>query len=206
MQQGSIRYEDYHRFIMQCARKGVRRLQAAGCNAVDLEDVQQQMAVTFVMCAERFKPELGYPFLAFFKRALWHNFNRFVEEQVQNIVNPLSFDMPLQEGDGTLSEIIPDTQIVPVDEMIEREQARRRNLNKLSPVARRVVEMIENPPKEVTEQVHALRAKAEFARQRGIVPAPVQDRLSLTHIFDALGIAAGRRHQIYKQLKEVAAL
>ncbi|CCG43327.1 sigma factor [Magnetospirillum molischianum] len=197
------RFEDYKRLISLCAFKAHRRLVAAGCSTT-FDDVFQEMSLTFVRAARSFDPNKGVAFSTFLVRACWNNVNRMAKGEVSHVGLSLDSQSWGEDGDEEgLHEQFADENAVNAEEALEEAQHRERILNDLSPLTRRFVELLDSPPDAVIRELVALRARAEFARRRGIEPSPVPKSVTSAFVARVMGLSLSERTKVYGELARV---
>jgi hypothetical protein len=76
-------------------------------------------------------------------------------------------------------------------------------LELLSPTSRKVVELYENPPRALLDELQALRARSEYGRERGIPSVSPKD-ITFGMIFDLMGCSRRERKAVYDELKLLA--
>ncbi len=193
-----INYADYERLVHQCARKGYSRLKAAGCHSVDLEDVVQEMRITFEGCRLRFDRDKGVEFSTYLYRAIWQNFNRFADAMISGS-GPVSLDTSGALEEGGLHEVIADDRDGPED-VFEQRQRRERALKRLKPLTRRVVEFLDDTPQEMLEGLRALQAKAQWVQERTGRSRLIPRTVSLTFVMNMMGLSQRQRVELRRDL------
>lgn len=200
-------YEANKRHIDSFSWKVVRRLHAAGVRALELADVQQELAIAWMKAAERWNPEIGVPFGAYLYRGMKLHINRWAETEVgASQFAPYSLDtMPTstdneQEG---LHDVIADTAETP-EESCHYKMMRAEVGRFLSPTADLFLKMLEDPPPELVEIFRAKQAKAAYARSRGI---SCFEYRSITEalVFDLLDLGPYERKLIRQEISTAVA-
>ena len=192
-------YPEVERLVKQCASKGYRRLLAAGCS-VDFDDVVGEMNVSYVLASQKFDPTRGIEFTTYLVRTIWQNFNHWADGMCEE--RHVSLDTRVgaedDETDG-MHNLLPSAEPAP-DEAIMRDQHRARITRRVSPITRKVIELLESPPPFLVEELRAYQARSEHARVRGIGSMAPRS-MTLGFIIKALGLSATMRKRVYSEIE-----
>ncbi len=156
-------FEVHKGLIHKLAHKGYGRLMQAGVT-VDYDDVFQEMSVTYVKAASKYNPEKGVTFTAYLGQAIWNEFNKFAEKEVNFILQVSSIESMSGNADmegADLYESI-DSGIASPEEYMEVKQNYIANTAKCSKNGRLIVKQIINPTSGLLDH---LRAKQQAAMQ-----------------------------------------
>lgn len=192
-------FEANERLIRGFSHRVLRRIYAAGCRSVELEDVLQEAQIALLIAQRRWDPSTNVPFGAYFYRGLMNHLNRWVKYELRLVT--VSLDLENDEGEGTgLHEIIPDNAPSPEDHVIEADY-RSKLEDKLSPITRQFLSLLENPPPELVAIFKARMDKAKHFR--GQVPAvtAAPKQITATLVFDLMGCSSSVRANIRKELE-----
>jgi hypothetical protein len=171
-----------------------RRLKSAGI-AAERADIRQELAVAWLKARDGYDPQRGVPFLPYFIRGCWLHVNRWIEEvERQRRVTAVGFD----REDAT-----PDPDAVIAEDELIRAERRESAYQALSPLAARVLGLLENPPPQLYAEVEAIRTRAEYGRSQGY-NSWSNARLTLGVISDLLGLDRGQRSRVYAELNMLA--
>lgn len=198
--QSPIKFENYDRLIRMCAHKAHMRLKAAGCSTM-FDDVYQEMCMTFVKAQRNFDPSKGNAFSTFLVRACWHNINRWAKGEFAHVAASLD-SVVGDEDDREHHELIADGAPTIEDELMARE-IRAKRLAKLTPLARKFVDLLENPPPALVRELKALQARCELGRSRGIAGARAPSSISPAFVMDVMGLSRGQRNRVYAELERL---
>lgn len=198
----AVNYGDCRRYIHKLAFKVLRRAHAAGAASLQLEDVVSELTVAWCIARDRYDPETGVPFIAYFARGAFNHVNRWIQSEITGS-HALALDSSgSEEIENPLHETIPEDAPSPLDLVMSgqiREIARRR----LSEEAWRFLTLLESPPAELVEEIRRIRARGEYARERGInTVTPTGVVASL--VFDLMGFDRSRRSKILKEIRIVS--
>jgi DNA-directed RNA polymerase specialized sigma24 family protein len=198
-------YQSYLPLVRSLAKKILARMRAAGCASARLEDIEQEIAVTWCQARDGYDPSKGAAFSTYFVRAVWFNVNRWIDEEIgQHHLAPRSLDEPVgEEGDMVRHELVPD-RAEPVDLALGNRERFARVLDRLSPMARRFVELLDSPPPALYRQLDALKARAEFGRSRGL-PSQAPRHITASIVMRAMGVPIRERTVIYREINQVLA-
>lgn len=204
-------FEECRRTIRALAFKGLQRAHAAGYRTLQLEDVEQEMAITWIAAAERFDASHGVAFSTYFQTAVWQNFNRWLERELRVVhQTPISLDLGgsllCSTNDQDLHGVLADPdQVLPEETVIMAERRRRvMNSRKLSPLALKFLELLDNPPPELHQEVDRLRTRVEHARTRGHQAPGVPRQITRDQIAELMGLSRTERKRIYGELRSFA--
>lgn len=198
----TLRFEDYDRLCHKIAHKETNRLNAQGVRA-EYEDVYQDVCLTWIKAAEKFEPDRGFRFSTYLTTAAQNNLRRSWKNRV---VEPksVSFDHPASEHGRTLAETLPDDQDT-ADIGVEQRQLAEEKLSMLSPLTRRIVEIIYDPPEIIRQEVRAFKARQRHAVELGITKFVQGGDLSVQFMMDLLRVPPHQRRAIRDELKRVVA-
>lgn len=166
----STEYEDHQGLIRMLAQKCWGRMQAAN-TPVEVEDIIQQMSLTYVKCLETFKPENGVTFTAYFGRSCINNFNKWAEKQIaeQTTLGLVRFEELSGEDEGSSYDFIDHegSESMNPETILMRKQEAARGIRDLSPTHRAIVRELLEP----SEALMALFEADNRAREtRGANP------------------------------------
>lgn len=195
-----LRYEDYREFCNRMARKAQARLAMRGAR-VELDDLEQKAAMTFMKAKSLYDPSRGFTFATYLGRA---------------ILNELAWrNLPAVERNATMRHVSIEDETSGVSfndlltdesphgfELLEAKELRQRRLGTLSEDARLVVHILEYPPPELVKEVERLRAFRQVCRDRGVAASNV--KLGVTLICEVLGFSRSRRLMVVQDLERLA--
>lgn len=190
-----MKLEDNINLIHFAARKSHKRMLAMQIS-VDYEDVFQDAAEIWLKCQSRFKPQLGLAFSTYFISAVNHSIirtsvNGAIWAMTQSLDEVIEDTPKFEIADSTMeAELLYSSQ-----EAIERVEA------KLSPLAKRIFELLIDPPTLVTESFIAAQSKAELSRKQGLDRRASVD-LTVTSLCNLLQIETTQRCEIAREIKE----
>lgn len=195
----AFRYEDYRKLCATLARRAQSRLASRGMN-FELEDLCQEAAIVFMRVAEpgRFKPDLGVKFSTYLGRAIM---NELAPNRIGR--NRCTFGHVALDDDGS-EENLPLAERVGSDDedparIVEQASEASQRLQRLSPDARRVAKLLDEPPIEMVSELRRLKAMRELCRAGGF-SAPVV-KLDVTFVCELLGFGTARRSAVERSLK-----
>jgi hypothetical protein len=174
--------------------KVARRLRSAGITGIESSDIRQELAIAWINARDRYDPSRGVPFLLYFLKGCWLHVNRWIEE--------------IERQRPAAIVVIGDAND-PADERLGAEEAalldarRQAAYAELSPTARTVLDLLENPHPALLAEVEAIRVRAEHGRAQGL-NSWASARLTLGVISDLLGLSRRRRAQVYAELNSLA--
>lgn len=194
-------FGEYRRTVMRLAYKVLRRVTAAGMRAPDIEDIYQELSVAYLIAKRHYRPETQVPFGAYLMRGMYQHINRWVSDQMkQDKETAFSLDQSvLDDDEGSLGDVIPNDEKSPEDLITERD-AYQQTMSKLSPRARKFIELLESPPPELVREVRAMQARAAYGKQRGFA-TPSLRGVTTSVVFDVMGSDRWERTKINRELK-----
>lgn len=197
-------FDSVKKLAAKLALRVQRRLHSFGVRHIELDDLMQEAYVAYVLAARSWDSSRGVPFGLYFARGLTHHLNRVVlGEERQRAMMGLSLDEFLTpEEDGSTHEIIPAVQDDPERELLLKERGER-VLRKLSGPARKILELLRDPPPFLFQQVEAIQARALYARSIGR-NSVVAAEITLGLIADFLGLSRYERRQLYSEINNLA--
>ncbi len=187
-------YEDHKKLIWHYANRVWRRAQAAGARTVQLEDIVSELSVAWVIAVENFNDNNGVPFVPYLRNGMQHHINRWIEKEIGQ-ANLMVFGDALD----VFAAVNPT-----VEADIAHDQYRRQVSNSLAPIARKVLELLDNPPEPLVAELRALQAKRDWSRQRGFnMTAP--GRITTRMITDLMGLTQRQREDVSREFKKIIA-
>ena len=196
-------FSQVEKLARKIARQVHRRMVAAGCDVVSVNDVFQEAAIAWCIARDRYDGSVPFP--PYFARGCYQHLNRWAEKEIKQRVGHLRLDHAVgDEDDALLHEIIADERQEDPIEGIRRHQIQSRLIAGLSHRAQTFLRLLDSPPPELFEELQALQARAAHARDRGInavAPRHITSNMVLT----LMGIGPQERTSIYRELKRVAA-
>jgi hypothetical protein len=210
MNQDPLSIEASKRLVGILTFKVCRRMKAAGARLVEREEVEQELWVAWATARESYDPTHGVPFAPYFYRGALNHINRWFKKQTEKDLRLVGLSLDdctsEDEDDAGLHEVIADETVIPADDVLLEKERRERVLKRLSPLARRYLELLDNPPPALCKEIDALKARAEFCRKQGRYAGPVTNRVSMSLISDLLGLSRTQRAKVYGELQKLAAL
>lgn len=197
-----LRVEDSMKAIRAYAGRVMMRLSNAGSVAT-YDDVVSECMVAWCIARDSWKEENGVPFMAYLRLGMRNHVNRWVEKELkEHNGSHLEFDRSGDEdGDSTLHDIFADENAeLPEDAVIAADR-RARQLARLSPRARQFVEFLDSPPKALVDILNGLRARKEFATERGVAAGVVPKRIPAALIFRFMGANSREQTRINEELE-----
>lgn len=190
--------------VERLARAYHRRYFASCGSSLPVEDLTQEFWLVWHNVSVRFDPDRGFAFSAMLGVSIRNKaieLAKFHTRRANIIAGSLNTSAP-----GSETEMI---NLVESDEPSGEEVvlSKERTAGLLSMVddrLRRMIELLENTPEILEEEVKAAKAKAEFARSIGIkLTAPKE--VTLTMLTDLFGLSRCSRYRLIDQMKEVMA-
>jgi DNA-directed RNA polymerase specialized sigma24 family protein len=196
---------DYKRclpWIKGFAYKVLRRVSSGGAHSVQLEDIVQELSIAWTIAQAKWNPELGVPFLAYLDRGMKLHINRWADAHVREA--HVSLDAGGEDDDEGLGHtLIPDDRESQHDTLVQKQHLAK-VLAKLSPRARQFVELLVDPPAELTAELKAIEAKRQFARERGVA-TQIITRINADLLFELTGTPAWERPKVMSEIRTVLA-
>lgn len=211
----STNYKDHERLIHMLARRAYARLVAAKVNSYEYLDVFQDMSLSFVKAAEKWNPELGITFTAYFGRAAFYDFNHKVKKLTLQSVPTVNFEdlkeMLVSNGEDVealdISEFILGADgafVEAAEETVERQQTALFNMGRLSDAARAVVADLIDPSDELKGAFSAAQEHHAFAKEVGECPnIPRPTKINMAFIARHRGIDKNRLRKVKAELNTV---
>lgn len=198
-------YPHYQRLVRHLGVRILKRMHAAGCRTMQLADIEQEIAITWTICRDKYEPDKGVAFVSYFVRAVWFNVNRWSKEQIdQAHLAPTSLDDTVGEDDNMERHDVVADPAESIDTVMMRAQSLSRVLRRLSPMAQTFVRLLESPPPELYRQLDHLRARGEYGRQRGL-PSQTPHHITAALVFRAMGVKSTERTLIYREIQTALA-
>lgn len=143
------RWEDYEKLARLVAHR-VKRL--APQAPVSVDDLVQEAWLTFARVCERYDPARGFQFSTYFGRAVWYDLLKTIGRRPSTV----SLDEAAQDG-RPLLDALASPGADPLRRLEEKELAEHM-LARLSPDARRVLELTLAPPPAIEREFQAVVA------------------------------------------------
>jgi DNA-directed RNA polymerase specialized sigma24 family protein len=197
-------FREHDRYMQRLAVAYYRRLRVMPMG-IEVEDIRAEINVAFVHAARAWSPEGGASFTTFLARGAWFHVQRWVNNQKRQLADKgVSLSRPLgEEGEATVGDMLPSDAPSP-EEIVRESQLHDRMTAVLSPLARRFLSLLTDPPDELREEMMALMAQAEWARSLGIVvPAPT--RVTFAMISRLMGLSRARASACIAEIEAMSA-
>lgn len=191
-----LRYEDYQRLLASLCWRSKR----AG-SALDIEDMMQEVAITFVRAREKFDPARGVAFSTYLWRAAQNDLGRLAQDARLHTTHTVSID-GAADSDTALHDILCDLDQEAVEDRLQRRERAAQNVAALSDDARLIVRLLERPPPALLREVDRARAFSCICRKRGYASPVV--KLGVTFIGQSLGFDDMRARRVARELRRVA--
>jgi DNA-directed RNA polymerase specialized sigma24 family protein len=195
--------KQYEPLIGKLALQVYRRVQGAGLRGIDLDDVKQEIRITWYKAEQSWSPDKGANFQTFFRRAVYLNVNRWLDGMAGDVGTVSLDDQVGDDGETTRHEMIAD-DAVRIDTLYEERQVLERVLQLLKPEARMLLQLVVSPPPELFEGVTALQARAAHGRACGFGNTNAPSRPTLHMIADLLGLSRTVRQRVYREIEDAA--
>ncbi|WP_374335301.1 sigma-70 family RNA polymerase sigma factor [Methyloversatilis sp.] len=208
----STEFADHEGLIHSFARKGFGRLQAARVS-IDYDDVFQEMCLSFTKAREKYNPDAGFSFSAYFGRAIWNDFNKFAERLISERVDLglINFeDMKGEDDDGgDITEYLmldvqfhetPESRLEDSQEFIQRFG---KIMRQLSPVTRKVVVQFVAPSEQMKAHFIARKSQYEWGEQMGVSQRRMPDHISLDFVIREMVSDPQERTMVRAEIKRL---
>lgn len=203
----STDYEQHAPLIHKFARKGYGRLVQANVN-IDYEDVYQEMCLTFTLALNKYDPARGISFSAYFGRAIWHQFNRFAEREIQEkleicsaSIDDMAHTVDSDNNSMDIYEAIASGKPSPEEVLIAKQDAVERNGMCRSAVSRIFIRELMHPSQRVLDAFAEQKERLTSAENR---KAPKEIDLQL--IAETYGISKKDAKAAKEQLNRIYGL
>lgn len=211
----SVNFKDHERLVHMLARKGYARLQALKISVLDYEDVFQEMSMSFVRAADKWNPDFGTSFTAYFGRAAFNDFNKVVERLTERAapVFLLGDHIP---ADGRCHEDPTEGEIVEylltaeggfaesTEDAVARREDALRNFKKLTRTTQELVEELIDPSQDIEAAFGAVQEHFLHAKTLGEKPdIPKPRSINLTFIAKQKGLSQTSLRRAISELKAV---
>lgn len=186
--------------------KVLRRMNAAGCFSVQIEDILQELSIAWHLASQGYKSDSGAQFRTYLFSTMRQHINRWVETELRHTRMTAfslddSFGSEEEEGDG--HKIVSIEEKNASDFVLEKE-SKKRVLNIISPRARQFCEFLDNPPMELVCELRGLQSRAKWARSRGI-PSLSPKFINNAVVFNFMEASRPERTEILKEVKAAIA-
>lgn len=201
-----ISFDKHIRLIHSFAYKVQARLWAAGNRTTQFEDIVSELSVAWCLARDNWSPKYEVPFTAYLKRGMINHINRWAKGEIANSGGShMALDAPLgqDDNDGLGHEAIADPAAIVPEDMVAFKDAREKALAKMSPRTRQFVLLLESPPKCLQEVLTAMRARQEYAHERGIPRGAVPKRIMPNLIFQFMGVSRVEQTKITGELEKL---
>lgn len=201
----SITVAESTKLVERFAGKVFRRCRAAGAKSIQLADITQELWIAWCKARDTFDPSQGVPFGAYLQRGMMNHINRYAGFEIeQSNSAPYSLDQPVGgEENATLGMFIEDRNTVAADDAVFNRQAVDLVLKKASPVTRRLLEFLLEPPEEMIQEFEALKARSKFARERGFYGSEARS-VRISFVADFMGLDTAQKQEVMQELAHLA--
>ncbi|QNK01770.1 sigma factor [Dyella telluris] len=195
--------EQYYPLINKLANKFMVRVMATGA-PYDLDDIEQELALTFVRCDQSYDDEKGASFINFFIQASWKNLQRLVTRDEQAVLHGsvLHPDQRADDEEGeSLWAVIASDELTP-EELVTYADSTDKLVKALSADARQLLECVINPPEVVLNQFDKYQRGAQLRRNAGYATR-ARKELTLSFVASLMeihpSVARRSRHEIERK-------
>ena len=169
---------------------------------MDFADLYQEACVTFCKAKDKYEPNKGVKFSTYLARAVELNFWALYKKEARRVDTwAKSMEETIGEDDGTLHDVLPNDD-EPIDDAVAGKEIKERQLNKLSPLTKTVIDLLEEPPEWLVAELSKVNYHVQVAKQNGI--PNIENKISLAFLFKVLGITSAERAEIYREIKAIA--
>ena len=196
--QTPIKFEDYEQLAWRLAHRFYKAVAAKGKVSIEVEDLFQEAALSFLDAVAKFDPDRGFQFSTYYYRAVTNRLARYVNlPEVQTV----SMDEERDASSISLHDFLVSTE--PDQEAnIIRQDYRDKLMDELSHRTRRILEMVESPPACINKEMEALRAKAQYARDNGVM-RQAKSSVSVTLIMQIMGLDSDEKAAVRREIRNV---
>ncbi len=198
------RIEDHQALIAWVAGTIKRNAYREGI-ALDLDDAKQEAAMVFLLCTRHFNPDKGAKFSTYFIRAAMHEYRNIVTRlagrEPQRMIS-LHQPLPCEDGSDPLELIstLEDPESENPETRFARDEEVARRLRDRT--LRKVAELCAHPDAEMAQELAALKAQEQWARERGINVAQAPTGLTPRMVGKALGFNWRNRQDLIEAMEE----
>jgi DNA-directed RNA polymerase specialized sigma24 family protein len=199
-----VQYRDHEKLIQHTAHRVMRRIYNLGTSAA-FDDIVQELSIAWCIARRDYDPAMQVPFVPWLMRGMIQHINRWVGNEILHH-NDAHIDLDADIEEGTSAhDLIADNRKIDAETAIVRKDMRERNLARLSPIACKFLELLDNPPPALIAVLRAQKARFEYAKDRGVsVISPTNKRITAAMVFDLMGVANKDRTAINKEIEEIA--
>lgn len=159
-------FEAHKGLLHKMARKGYGRLMDLNM-VIDYEDVFQEMSLAYVKAAQKYDATKGITFGAYLGRAVWNEFNRFVErEQGENFASLDSFEKG-EDDDLDVYSAVPSNCLTP-EQLIELKQEAQYKNKRSGKLTKYLISQLLNPSPKIVEAFNR-----ETEKESGRIPRDI---------------------------------
>jgi DNA-directed RNA polymerase specialized sigma24 family protein len=170
--------------------------------SLTVEDLRQEFWITWMSARDSYSPERGASFETFLAVCVRNRMISLVGGEIRrSSIWAKSLSEPVGEDGTMLVDMLPSND-EPVEQQIARAQERQRNLERIDPRLRLMIELLESTPPELDAEIAAANAKASYAESRGFAARP-QRHLNLTLLSDIMGIGRCTRYRMIEEMQEI---
>lgn len=199
-------------FVKKLSYRYFRQSEKLGLNDLDVEDIEQEVWITWLRCRERFDPQndAGSGFVNYFANAAHFNMQRVLSRTVRDTVEiaPVSVHS-FQDEDGTPFDDC--TLRIGSDDLTPERYAQGKAMleqvwNRFSEVTRYVLTMQLNPPKDLLDYAEAISALQQIEVSIGVRSKTCRKDVSLRLIVRYLGLPNSWYRTILDELESAKRL
>lgn len=164
--QDQTSWENCYRLLHQFCHEYMKKAQRSGLN-VDYDDLFQEASLAYLNAKQTFDPTRGFRFITYMGTCACNQLGRFLGGEFNRRRHQVSLAPETDETQEEQLERMGASECDSIEEDIDFEKLRHRIRLRLSPPARRVLDILESPPPEIVEELRATQAKARIARAQG---------------------------------------
>ncbi len=197
--------EGFTPLINKYAYKFHTRAAGLGC-ALDLDDIKQELSITFLKCVQSYDEAKGASFMNFVISAWFNEMNRLMRKDQSNrevgyTMGASTIDDDGEESIGGMFDRVDSGWATPEQNM-EASQSLSALLDTLSPPARMLVETLIEPPEAVCRQFELQERGAKSIRDTFNIRVRATLQMNLGFLFDLFSVPANQARALQKEIHE----
>jgi len=160
-------WERNYRLLHHLCRSYMARAKSYGLN-VEYDDLFQEAALAYTLAQRTYDPRRNFKFTTYMGRAAVNRLGRYLAQELDRRRHQMELGAPAEdETQLEQLEALGAQEVDDVAEYIDRDMHRKAMYERLSPMARKVLEILEDPPEEIRSELVAHQEKAKLARAQG---------------------------------------
>lgn len=186
----------HKRWVEGFAAQAHRRLRAAGCSTLQIDDVRQECWIAWCKARDTWQEGGGASFRTYLNNGMALHLRRWMMNQKANARMSAM-------GENAIAAAEAQADETDFEDAILAREARAGVLRRMTPATRQVLALAVEPPAWLAAEVKAMHDKVRWCRSRGFV---TRERPLVSLVMEALGLTPVERKRVTAEMLRFASV